>query len=54
VTIAWKNPNSLIDSNYAYLLNYQENKLVNDLDLALISPSGVMHYPCASPPSLRV
>ncbi len=46
VTIAWDDaPISLIDSNYAYLLNYQENKLVNDLDLALISPSGVMHYP---------
>lgn len=46
VTIAWDDaPISLIDSNYVYLLNYQENKLVNDLDLALISPSGVMHYP---------
>lgn len=44
VTTAWDDA-PIFMSDEAAVASYLDNKLVNDLDLALVSPSGTIHYP---------
>jgi len=44
-TLVWDDPPKILPTGIAYENAYLDPALVNDLDMALISPSGMVHYP---------
>lgn len=44
-TLVWDDAPNNEKENQTYRLNFKEKKLINDLDMYLLSPSGKYHYP---------